>query len=175
MSDDSKDMGLASTNEPAAPSATPRRIEVATVLSEPRRRPPAAPSAAGRLFCSIANLAVAALLCAAVYMGLPVRYWLVDGGTALTVLAYVVAAVALWVPRPAARRIARSALAVVLIMGMLTVVGLCTSLGALQGVHGPVSQGAQLIFVLVLALVLPYLVLLPGAELRWLSRHESTR
>jgi len=40
----------------------------------------------------------------------------------------------------------------------------------LAGIYGPIGRGGAIIFVLVLALAIPYLVAIPALELVWLGR-----
>ena len=63
---------------------------------------------------------------------------------------------------------ARVASTVTLVLGLLLVGTLAVTVSYLRGIYGPVGRGGALILTLVTALVLPYLVVLPG-QLVWLG------
>ena len=52
---------------------------------------------------------------------------------------------------------------------MLLFAALVLTASWLAGVYGPVGRGGAMIFGLVAAMVLPYTILLPAAELLWLG------
>lgn len=126
----------------------------------------------GRSFFSVTNLVVGALTVMAVFRGLPLRHWLIDGSTILAAIGFGLATIGLWVPKRA-RRIARIGLGIVTVLGLLTLLGLATGLGALEGIHGPLAAGSRLILVLVGAMVVPYLVVLPGLEMSWINARDE--
>lgn len=121
----------------------------------------------GRALFSATNVIVAALTVLAVFRGLPLRHWLVDGSTILAAVGFGLGTIGLWMPRRG-RRLASVGFGIVSTLGMLTIVGLATGLGTLEGIHGPLAAGSRLILVLVGAMVVPYLIVLPGVELSWL-------
>lgn len=127
----------------------------------------------GRSFFTLANIVVAALTVMAVFRGLPLRHWLVDGSTILAAAGFALATIGLWVP-VRARKLASIGLTIVSVLGLLTLVGLVTGLGALEGIHGPLAAGSRLILVLVGAMVVPYLIVLPGVELSWIRVQDET-
>jgi len=57
---------------------------------------------------------------------------------------------------------------VTLALGLVLVGALAVSASYLAGIYGPVGRGGAVLFILVMALAIPYLVALPGAELVWL-------
>jgi hypothetical protein len=117
----------------------------------------------------LVNIASAVLVYLGVFEGLPSRYWPVDTLAALVVLALIAGAAGLlgnarWAPW-AARIAASFALAVGLALVSVTAV----SASYLSGIYGPVGRGGALILLLVAALALPYLIVLPAAQLVWLG------
>ncbi len=117
------------------------------------------------------NTGAAALLTAGVFFGLPARVLAVDALAVVVLSGLGVASVALLFPASRAwRRAARVAVTAVLGLGMLLVAALFFSAGHLYGIYGPVGQGGALLFLLVAALVVPYLVIFPALELVWLVR-----
>ena len=126
----------------------------------------------GRSFFTLTNLVVAALTVMAVFRGLPLRHWLIDGSTILAAVGFGLGTIGLWVPKRA-RKLASIGLGIVSTLGLLTLVGLVTGLGALEGIHGPLAAGSRLILVLVGAMVVPYLVVLPGVELSWIRAQDD--
>src|SRR5262245_45949885 len=68
-----------------------------------------------------------------------------------------------------AQKVAWVASAVSLTLGILLVATLALTASFLSGVYGPVGRGGALILGLAAALALPYLVVLPAAQLVWLG------
>jgi len=116
------------------------------------------------------QLLLALLVLGGVWLGLPARWLWVDlPGSALG-LASVVAAVALlrgvrWAPA-----LARAVLWAELVIGSACVTLLAISAAQLAGSYGPVGAGGALLMVTIAALVVPYLVVLPALQLRWLRK-----
>lgn len=126
----------------------------------------------GRMFFSATNVVVAALTVMAVFRGLPLRHWLVDGSTILAAVGFGLGTLGLWIPGRG-RKLATLGFGIVTALGMLTIVGLATGLGTLEGIHGPLAVGSRLILVLVGAMVVPYLIILPGVEVSWLRSQDE--
>lgn len=126
-----------------------------------------------RLGFGIANLAVALAVLGGVFRLLPTRWWVVDGGALVVGGLLGASGVALLRGLPAAERLTRWAALVVLVLGMALVTVLFATAGWISGVYGSVGAGGAVIFALVSALVLPYLVVLPAAELAWLGPPSS--
>ncbi len=127
----------------------------------------------GSLAFGVANLASAALLVLGVFRGLPARYLLVDVPAAVLALLLAAAGVGLlggvrfarW-----ARPLSRIASFAALALGLSTIAALAASVAFLSGVQGALGSGGAVLFVLVIALLVPYLVALPAAQLLWLRR-----
>jgi hypothetical protein len=120
------------------------------------------------LVFGMADLVTAALVAFGVFIGLPSRWAPVDiAAAALTVLDLAsgagLLAAASWAPR-----IARAASALSLALGLGLVSVLAVTASWLRGVYGPVGLGGAVVFALVAALALPYLVVLPVVRLVWL-------
>ena len=127
----------------------------------------------GSLGFGVSNLVSSALLVLGVFRGLPARYMVVDLPAALLAVLLGAAGVGLlggarfarWA-RPLARIASFSALA----LGLATITALGVSVAFLSGVQGALGSGGAVLFVLVIALLVPYLVALPSAQLLWLRR-----
>lgn len=138
----------------------PKGDQTATVCPMPTRT--------ATVFFGAADVLTGGLVAIGVFAGLPSRWWPVDLGAALIVGLDVAAGLALLAGAPWAPRIARAACAVALALGLFTVTVAAVTASWLSGVYGPVGKGGALIVGLVAALVLPYLVALPLAQLVWL-------
>lgn len=123
------------------------------------------PSSRAALFFGVGHGVTALVVGVGVFAGLPARWWPVDVGAGLLVALQLAAVAALVRETPWSTRILRTAAAVALAMGLFLVTTLTLTAGWLSGVYGPVGQGGAIVLVLVAALVLPYLVVLPLAEL----------
>ena len=128
----------------------------------------AMPTRTERLFFGVADLLAGALVAVGVFAGLPARWWPVDVGAGLLATLDVAAGVALLVGVRWAPRLVRVACAVSLALGLVTVTVGAITASWLAGVYGPIGSGGALILGLVAALVLPYAVALPLAQLVWL-------
>lgn len=109
---------------------------------------------------------LALLVLGGVWLGLPARWaWVDVPGSALG-LACAVAACGLFARAPWALRLARAVLWAELIAGSVLVTLLGASIAQLAGSYGPVGSGGALLFGVIAALVLPYLVVFPALTLR---------
>jgi hypothetical protein len=112
----------------------------------------------------------AALLLGGVWLALPARWWPVDVvGTALALLL-TASAVGLGLRAPWGRVVGLVAAGVALAIGLAVVTALALTASYLAGLYGPVGAGGALILAAVAALVLPYLVVLPAAQIIALGR-----
>jgi hypothetical protein len=127
-------------------------------------------SALPRIGFAFFDLLTAALVLVGVFVGLPSRWWPVDAGALVVACTLVVAAVGLLAQKPWAWRAVRIASGIVLALGLALVTFLALTVAHLSGVHGPVGKGGSLAFAFVLALVLPYLLVLPVLQLLWTAR-----
>lgn len=128
-----------------------------------------------RLVFGIGNLLVSALVAWGVFRGLPTRWWLVDGGAIVVVALMGSSGAALVSDHRWKETLTRIASAVVLVLGLALFATLAITASWLAGVYGPIGKGGAAIFVLVSALVLPYLVVLPAVELACVGPRSVAR
>lgn len=121
----------------------------------------------------VAEAAVALLVGVGVFVALPARWAPVDVGAGLLVVLKVASSVSLLAEVRHARAIAAASAVVALVLGMLVVTALAVTAGWLGGIYGSVGAGGALLFALVAALVLPYLVVLPVVQLVWLLPNRA--
>jgi hypothetical protein len=122
-----------------------------------------------RAFFGAANVAVGLFTAWGVFRLLPTRWWLVDGGAVIVSVLFVASGVALLRNARFAERLTRIAATVLLVIGLASFAALASTAAYLSGVYAQVGTTGAIIFGLVAALVLPYLVVLPAAELAWLG------
>lgn len=122
-----------------------------------------------RIGFGIANLFVAALAYGGIFRGLPSRWLPVDLAGIVVIALMAASGVALVLNRRGAVWLARIASFGVLAIGMILFAALVLTASWLAGVYGPIGKGGAAIFMLVAAMVLPYTIALPAAELLWLG------
>jgi hypothetical protein len=127
-----------------------------------------------RLFATL-HLIAGLLLAFGVFRGLPVRRAFVDVPSAALVIGHAVVAVGLFSGRPWGRIAALWFSRLALLAGVAAVVALLWSMAFLAKVHGPIGMGGVVLFAMVLALIVPYLVVLPLVEVAWLLRATTAR
>jgi hypothetical protein len=115
---------------------------------------------------------VAVLLLMAIWLGLPARWWPVDVLGTLLALAFAACGVGLIRGEPWAEKVARIVGAVALGIGLLLVSALALTAAHISGLYGPIGGGGAALLGTIAALVLPYLVILPAAQLFVLARRE---
>ena len=123
---------------------------------------------------AVTNGLIALLIVVGVFAGLPLRWPPVDVPAILIVLLLLASAYALLRPKPWSLRVVRWAAGVVLGLGLLCIAALTLAVGFLSGVLGAVGSGGVTLFVMVIALVLPYLVVYPALQLCWVDRRSRT-
>lgn len=122
-----------------------------------------------RIGFGIANLAVALFVVGGVFRLLPTRWWLIDVAAVLVAMLLGSSGVALLAKASAAETLTRLASGLVLVIGLALFAAIVTTAGWIGGVYGQVGTSGAIIFGLVAALVLPYVVVLPAAELAWIG------
>lgn len=122
-----------------------------------------------RIGFGVANLFVAVLAYGGIFRGLPSRWLPVDLAGVVIIALMGASGVALVANRRGAAQLARIASIVVLAIGMILFAALVLTASWLAGVYGPIGRGGAAIFALVSAMVLPYTIVLPAAELLWLG------
>jgi hypothetical protein len=128
------------------------------------------PTRTASLCFGAADVLTGGLVAVGVFVGLPARWWPVDVGAGLLAGLDVAAGVALLFGVRWAPHLVRAACGVALALGLFTVTVGAVTAAWLTGVYGPVGKGGALILALVAALVLPYTVALPLAQLVWLRQ-----
>jgi hypothetical protein len=128
-----------------------------------------------RLGFGVANVAIGALLAVGVFRWLPARWWVVDGGAALVASLLVASGAALLARHRLAVRLTRIAAAVSLVLGLALFAALAFTAAWIGGLYGPVGTSGAIVFGLVAVLVLPYLVILPAAELVWVGAPRPSK
>lgn len=122
-----------------------------------------------RIGFGIANIFVAVLAYGGIFRGLPSRWLPVDLAGVVIIAMMAASGVALVLNRRGAAVLTRVASLVVLVIGMILFAALVLTASWLAGVYGPIGKGGAAIFMLVAAMVLPYTIVLPAAELLWLG------
>jgi uncharacterized membrane protein len=116
------------------------------------------------------DVGLSVVLLAATWGALPARWWPLDLVASLLAAGLLAAGVGLLRGTPWAHRVGFVVGAVAFVVGAGLVTALAFTASHLAGLYGPVGQGGALILVTVAALVVPYLVVLPAAQLWALSR-----
>jgi hypothetical protein len=116
------------------------------------------------------HFASAGVVAIGVFGGLPERYFPVDSVAFVLALLNLVSGVGLSMRASWGAACAKVAAAASLVVGLLLVGTLTVTASYLAGIYGPIGRGGSIIFVLVLALTVPYLVAIPATELVWLGR-----
>lgn len=124
-----------------------------------------------RLF-GVADVVASFVVLLGVFAGLPSRWLPIDLAGGVLGALFLASGVALLANHRLAPALARIAALAALAVGMLLVLALGVSASWLAGVYGPVGRGGALLLVLVAALVVPYLLLLPAAQLLWMGPRE---
>jgi len=125
-----------------------------------------------RIGFGVVNVLVALAVLGGVFRLLPTRWWVVDGGALIVAALFLASGVTLLRSMPIAERLTRIAAGIVLALGMALVTAIFGTAGWISGVYGQVGAGGAIVFGLVGALVLPYVVVLPAAELAWLGPRD---
>ncbi len=121
-----------------------------------------------RLLFGAANVVTAVLVAFGVFVALPSRWLPVDVAAAALAGLQLFSGAGLIGAAGWAPKVARAASAVALALGLFTVSVLAVTASWLGGVYGPVGKGGSIVLALVAALAMPYLVVLPLAQLVWL-------
>lgn len=125
------------------------------------------PDKRARVGFGIANVVLSIAMVAGVFRLLPTRWWVVDTGAVVMGLLLFASGVALLRDMSVAAKLTRVAASVVLVLGLALFAALALTASWISGVYGQVGAGGGVVFGLVAALVLPYVVVLPAVELAW--------
>jgi hypothetical protein len=123
----------------------------------------------------IGDLVTAVVIVLGVFVGLPSRWAPVDVPAALVAGLDLASAYGLLFRASWGERVARWSSEVGLVLGILLIGILAVTATWLGGVYGPVGMGGAVVMVLVVALALPYVVVLPMVRLFWLGSVKPGR
>jgi hypothetical protein len=128
-----------------------------------------------RIGFGIANLTIGVAVAVGVFRLLPTRWWPVDTGAVVVALLLGASGVALLRKASFAERLTRIAAAVVLALGLVLFAAIALTASWISGVYAQVGATGAIIFGLVAALVLPYLVVFPAVELAWIGPRTKAK
>jgi hypothetical protein len=103
---------------------------------------------------------------------LPTRWWPADVSIGGAVLGVIVTSAFVFARPASARGALKVGASVLLGSGLVLLLAAALSLAFLSGIHGDFGQGGMALMVLVAFLVLPYTVVYPVVELRYLGAAE---
>ncbi len=126
-----------------------------------------------RVTFGVLNLLSALVLLVGVFGVVQPRFWALDVPAAIIALASLVSAVGLLARLPWALRALTISAWVSLALGLTIVSLIAITIVFLRGIHGDYGLAALAVSGLILALLLPYTVLLPALELIWLKRQSA--
>ena len=135
------------------------------VLTEPRVL---------RIFAAL-NALVALILLVGVFGLIKPRFWALDAPVGLLCAVLLASAVALFARLPWALRALALAAWVTFVGGLILVGLIVLTMVFLRSVHGEDGFVATAVSGLVIALIVPYTLLLPAVQLLWLKRQVSER
>jgi len=128
------------------------------------------PEGRGRWLCAAGSFLTAILVTGGVFGGLPARWAPVDVTAGLVTAASVGSGVLMLARARIAARVARAVSAAVLLLGLALVLVLAATASYLSGIYGPVGKGGAMVLGVVALLAVPYLIVLPAAQLLYLGR-----
>ncbi|HEY4106796.1 MAG TPA: hypothetical protein VGM44_23005 [Polyangiaceae bacterium] len=119
------------------------------------------------------NALVALILLVAVFGLLKVRFWGIDLPAAMISLAEIVSAVALFRRLPWAMRALAVSAWITFVLGLILVGLIVLTMVFLRSIHGEDGLAATAISGLIVALIVPYTLVVPAAQLLWLKQQPS--
>ena len=123
-----------------------------------------------RVTFGVLNAFVALILVVAELAYVRPHCWPLDASAALVSSVELVSAVALLADLSWALRALRTAAWVSLVVGLVVVALVGLTMAFLAGVHGDTGYAGALVSGLVIALLVPYTIVLPALQLLWLGR-----
>lgn len=123
-----------------------------------------------RILCAAGSFTSAAVVGFGVFAGLPTRWAPVDTTAAIVTLACVISGGLMLARSEHAALVSRIVNAVVMFVGLALILILAATASYLSGIYGPVGKGGAMVLVFVALLAVPYLVVLPAAQLLYLKR-----
>ncbi len=119
---------------------------------------------------AIGNLSVAALVAGGVFVALPWRWWVVDAPAGVAIALLLVSSVGLLWGKSWGDDVLRASALLLLVAGLVLVAALTMAISFLTGVHGVLGQGVAVGYLVLVAIVVPYLVVFPSVQLVWIRR-----
>ena len=126
-----------------------------------------------RVAFAVWNATAAAVLLVGVYLVVQPRFWALDVPLTAVALLELTSAVALLAKLSWARRALTVAAWVSFVLGLLVVSLIVLTMVFLRGIHGDYGVAALAVSGLIVALLVPYVIVLPALELLWLKRRGS--
>ncbi|HEY2405929.1 MAG TPA: hypothetical protein VGI10_08000 [Polyangiaceae bacterium] len=127
-----------------------------------------------RWIFAASNAFVGALFIVLCFVVIKTRFWLVDLPLVVVVLLLEASALGLFARRSWAERVLRVAAWAAFACGLALSALLVLTIAFLRGVYGEMSGVAMATCGLVVALVIPYLIVLPALELSWLGPRRDS-
>jgi len=126
-----------------------------------------------RVAFGVLNALSAAVLLVGVFGVVQPRFWALDVPAAIIALVELVSALGLLAKLPWAERALSVAAWVTFVLGALIVSLILLTIVFLRGIHGDFGLAALAVSSLIIALLVPYTVVLPAVELLWLGRRRA--
>ena len=126
-----------------------------------------------RIAFGVSNAVAAVVLGVGVFVVVQPRFWALDVPAAAIATVQLVSAVGLLAKLPWAMRALRVAAWISFVLGLLIVSLIVLSMLFLRGIHGDYGVAALAVSGLIVALLVPYVVVLPALELLWLGRQSA--
>jgi hypothetical protein len=126
-----------------------------------------------RVAFGVLNVVSAAVLLVGVFVVAEPRFWALDVPALLMALVELASAVALLARLPWALGVLSVAAWVSFVLGLALVFLIVISMVFLRAIHGDSGVAALAVSGLVVALLVPYVVLLPALELLWLKGQRA--
>jgi len=125
-----------------------------------------------RVTFGILNALTASVLLVGVFGVVQPRFWALDVPAAIIALVSLVSAVGLLARLPWALRALTVSAWVSFVLGLTIVSLIVITIVFLRGIHGDYGVAALAVSGLIVALLVPYTVVLPALELLWLKRQS---
>ena len=126
-----------------------------------------------RVTFGVLNALSALVLLVGLFAVVQPRFWALDVPLSLIALSLLVSAVGLLAKLPWAMRALSVAAWLSFGLGLLVVSLILLTVVFLRGIHGDYGVAALAVSGLIVALLVPYTVVLPALELLWLKRQRS--
>jgi len=126
-----------------------------------------------RIAFGVWNAVAAAVLLCGVLLVVQPRFWALDVPLTLIALVQGASAVGLLANRAWAERALRLAAWTAFVLGLLVLSAIVLSMVFLRAIHGDYGVAALAVSGLIIALLVPYVLVLPVLELLWLKRSRA--